>query len=165
MRLHALARRLVFCGLFVLAALVGSPGFSKGPPPDPDFMIDLRHSILYTDATVEPVSIERVQEWVDDVGDVWIRLHFHNTFDETYYFEVVLPKYPKGGEKYVFDLTAGPDGFVFDGILYDGLWAVAGGEGRTKNGWQWVYDGYTDKYYKWPTKEVTWEPMEGYLLQ
>ena len=117
-----------------------------------------------TDSIVEPVSTERVEEWIDDDGVVWIRLRVHNTFDEAYYFEIVRPKYPKNGQKYVFDLTAGPDGFIFGGMLYEGLWAVTEAEGQTKDGWIREYDAWTDKYYKWPTKEVTWKTMEGYLL-
>jgi hypothetical protein len=141
---------------------VGSQTLAKGPPPKSDFYFDLDNGgSLYTDTAVEPLSNEGIEWWTDDDGVEWSLRRFHNAADRTYYFDVVLPTLPVNGTEYVVELNAGPDGFIFDGVLYEGLWAMAIAQGRTR--WEWYYWGPGPEY-RWRIPVVTWDPLEGHFL-
>jgi hypothetical protein len=154
-------------GLLVLATLAGSQAFAKGPPPDPDFSIEsLGAYFVATGAIEETFFRDRVFEWTDETDPevVWIQWRFHYGDEESNYFDTVLPKYPKNGTRYPIEFTAAPGGFVSGGVLLEGTWAVGIATGNTHDGWEWVYDWWLGRRVKWPVKEASWDPLEGYLL-
>jgi hypothetical protein len=110
---------------------------------------------------VEPLSNERIDEWTDEDGVWWSLRRFYNAGDRTYYFDVALPQQPENGTEYVVDMIAGPDGFIFDGVAYEGLWATAIAKGRTR--YEWYYWGPGPKY-RWRVPVITWDHLEGYLV-
>jgi hypothetical protein len=132
-----------FAGVLVAAALAAHEARAKGPPatePEPDFVIEtVAQEPTWGDyfivGAVVDSGIYNQKNWITDENGVkWIRHRFFRRgFEETNYFEAILPAAPERRVEYVVVLTAGPDGYSDGENLYFGDWAIAIVTGRIVN--------------------------------
>ena len=135
------------------------------PDPEPDVLIEF-NGVWFeaTGAIEEWGDVKLVDRWTDEDNVEWIQLRYHHGEENPYYFEAILPSYPKNNWEYPVELVAGPAGYLSGGVLYEGVFAVGTATGTTRDVWQWWTDYWTGKRYKYKVTETYWDPLQVYLL-
>ena len=93
------------------------------------------------------------RRWLWDWYGEWYVYRLSDDPSGYYYFETILPGEGGDRRKVPFQLTAGPNGYLHNGVLYEGVFATGTANGRDK--WRWELDDNGNRLFKWDYQEWT----------